>query len=211
MAFNKSLNTACDLNGFLFCKMPVGALEVQIEVKTTWGKFTMIQDTHARVEKYCMWEKAQRCHIRSRRRMAPCKMTNMQTEDNASETDVPSGQGFGYPPQIFTNTTYTATMTHTESEGEVEQERKYLGKYCKFCDRCGKTHCWCNSSDWDERLINVDGPNSNPSVEKIPSPTVRKPPVGWSTFRCRIIREAELARPPSPAEEASTDNGISMQ
>ena len=44
----------------------------------------------------------------------------MQTEDDASETDVPTGQGFRYPPQIFTDPTYTATITHTESEGEVE-------------------------------------------------------------------------------------------
>ena len=130
MAFNKSLNATCDLNGYLFCKMPVGALEVQIKVKTTWGKFTMVQDTHTRMEKYCTWEKDQRCHIRSRKRKAPHKMTNMQTEDNASETHVPTGQGFRYPPQIFTNPTYTVAMTHKESEGEVKQERKYLDRYC---------------------------------------------------------------------------------
>ena len=133
----------------------------------------------------------------------------MQTEDNASETDVSTGQGFGYPPQVFTDPTYTTT--HTESYGEVEQESKFLGKYCKFCNRCSKTHCWCNSSDWEEGLIYVDNPSSNPSIEKIPSPTVKKNPVGWSTFRHRIIREAEQARPPSLAEEASTDSGISMQ
>ena len=56
MAFNKLLNAACNLNGFLFCKMPAGALEIQIKVKTTWGKFTMIQDTHTRMEKYHTWE-----------------------------------------------------------------------------------------------------------------------------------------------------------
>ena len=115
MAFNKSLKAACDLNGFLFCKMPVGALEVQVKVKTSWGKFTMIQDTHTRMEKYCMWEKAQRCLIRSRKRKAPCKTTNMRTEDDTSETDIPTGQGFRYPPQIFTDPTYMAAMTHTES------------------------------------------------------------------------------------------------
>ena len=38
MASNKSLNTACDLDGYLFCKMPTGALEVEVKVKTTWGK-----------------------------------------------------------------------------------------------------------------------------------------------------------------------------
>ena len=79
MAFNKSLNATCDLNGFLFCKMPAGALEVQVKVKTSWGKFTMIQDAHIRMEKYDMWEKAQKCLIRSRKRKAPHKTTNMQT------------------------------------------------------------------------------------------------------------------------------------
>ena len=211
MAFNNSLTATCDLNEYLFCKMPAGALEVQVKVKTTWGKFTMVQDTHTRTEKYCMWEKAQRSHIRCRKRRAPHKTTNKQTEDDACETDIPTGQRFGYPPQIFTNPTYTATITHTESEGEVKQERKFLGKYCEFCDKCNETHCWCNSSNLEEGLINVDDPKSNPSIEKIPSPTVKKPPVGWSTFRHRVIREVELARPPSPAEEASTDSGISMQ
>ena len=177
MAFNKSLNAACDLNGFLFCKMPVGALEVQVKVKSSWGKFTMIQGTHTRMEKYHMWEKAQKCLIRSRKRKAPHKTTNMQTEDDTSETDIPTGQGFRYPPQIFTNPIYMAAVTHIESEGEVEQKEKFLGKYCNFCEKCTETHCWCNSSDWEEELINEDNPSSNPTIEKIPSPTVGTPPV----------------------------------
>ena len=35
MASNKSLNTACDLDGYLFWKMPAGSLEVEVKVKTT--------------------------------------------------------------------------------------------------------------------------------------------------------------------------------
>ena len=43
MASNKSLNTACNLDGYLFCKMPVGALEVEVKVKphgknSAWSK-----------------------------------------------------------------------------------------------------------------------------------------------------------------------------
>ena len=44
MAYNNSLNAACDLNEYLYCKMPTGALDVQLKVKTTWGKFTMVQE-----------------------------------------------------------------------------------------------------------------------------------------------------------------------
>ena len=80
------------VTGYLFCKMPVGALEVEEKVKTTWGKFSMVQGIHTRTEKYHVWEKADgRSNINTRKRKAPRKMTTMQTEDNASETDVPTG------------------------------------------------------------------------------------------------------------------------
>ena len=206
MAFNQSLNADCDLNEYLFCKMPAGALEVQIKVKTTWGKFTMVQDGHTSMEKYHMWENGQRCPTKSRKRRTPHKTTSMQTEDDASETDIPTGQGFSYLPQIFIDHTHSTT-----SEGEMKEERKFLGRYCKFCDKCNETHCWGSSSNWEEGLTDVNGTSSNPSIEKNPSSTVRKPPVGWSTFRCRVIREAELTRPPSLAKEADTDSGINMQ
>ena len=98
MASNKSLNAACDLDGYLFCKMPAGALEVEVKVKTTWRKFSMVQDIHTRTEKYRAWKKADgRSNIKTRKRKASCKMTTMQTKDNTSETDVPAGQGFRYP------------------------------------------------------------------------------------------------------------------
>ena len=43
MASNKSLNAACDLDRYLFCKMPVGALEVEVKLKlhgenSAWSK-----------------------------------------------------------------------------------------------------------------------------------------------------------------------------
>ena len=122
MASNKSLYATCDLDGYLFCKMPAGALEVEVKVKTTWGKFSMVQDMHTRMEKYCVWEKPDgRSTIKTRKRKAPCKMTTMQTEDHTSETDVPTGQGFRYPPQVFTDPTKTP---QTEEEEGEEWHRK---------------------------------------------------------------------------------------
>ena len=137
--------------------------------------------------------------------------TNVQTEDNTAKTDIPTGQGFWYPPQIFTDPTYTVVMTHTEAEDMVKQETNFLGRYCEYCDECGETCCWCFSSDWEDELLNLDNPNSNPSVEMIPSPTVSRPPVGWSEIRHTIIRETNQTRPSLPTEEVSTDSGISMQ
>ena len=217
MASNKSLNTTCDLDGYLFCKMPAEALEVEIKVKTKWGKFSMLQDVHTRTEKYHAWEKADgRSNVRTRKRKAPCKMTNMQTKDNTSKTDVPVGQGFRNPPKVFTDPRYAATVPHTEEEEEQPSKSKFLGRYCEFYDKCGETYCWCNSSDWEEGLLNVENPSSNPSIEKTPSP--RKPPVGWAAQRCRLVMaasknrqntEREQARSPSPEEEYNIDSNVS--
>ena len=177
MAFDKSLNATCNLNGYLFCKMPADALEVEIKVKTNWGKFSMLQDIHTRTEKYHAWEKADgRSNVKTRKRKAPLKVTSIQTKDNTSETDVPVGQGFEYPPQVFTDPRYAATVPYMEEEEEQSDKSKFLGRYCEFCDKCGKLYCWCNSSDWEEGLLNVENPSSNPSIEKISSP--RKPPIG---------------------------------
>ena len=133
-------------------------------------------------------------------------MTSIQAEDDASETDIPTNHRFGYLPQIIID-----HMQSTTSEGEITEERKFLGRYCEFCNKCNETHCLCSSSNSEEGLADVNGTGSNPSIEENPSPTVRKPPVGWSTFRCRVIREAELTSPPSPPEEANMDGGINMQ
>ena len=94
-------------------------------------------------------------------------------------------------------------------EEEGEQENKFLGKYCEFCDRCGESHCWCNSSDWEEGMLNTEQSGFIPSIEKTPSPTIRKLPMGWVTYRCRIIKAEEQARPPSLAEEPSTNSNFS--
>ena len=104
--------------------MPAEALEIEIKVKTKWGKFSLLQDIHTRTEKYRAWEKAdRRSNVRTRKMKAPCKVTNMQTEDNTSKTDVPVGQGFRYPPQIFTGPRYAATVPHME-EGEEQPDKK---------------------------------------------------------------------------------------
>ena len=79
MALNKSLNATHELDGYLFCRMPAEALEVEIKVKTKWGKFSMLQDIQTRKEKYCAWEKAdRRSNVRTRKRKTHCReMTNM--------------------------------------------------------------------------------------------------------------------------------------
>ena len=51
MAFNKTLNATCDVDRYLYCRIPADTLEVEIKVKTKWGKFRMCQDTYTHTEK----------------------------------------------------------------------------------------------------------------------------------------------------------------
>ena len=61
-----------------------------------------------------------------------------------------------------------------------------------YCDKCGETSCWCNSSDWGEELIDIETSTTNPTLEKTPSPeNVRKPPAGWVEHRRRTVKAAQ--------------------
>ena len=152
MAFYKSLNAICDLNDYLVCKMPEGTLEVEVKVKTTWGKFTLVQNTHTRTERYHTWEKAPQCYIKSRKGRTPHKAASVHTEEIFSETDICTGLGFENPSQIFIDPTHTVAVTHIDLDREVKHETNFLGKYCEYCDRCVETHCWCFTSNWEEGL-----------------------------------------------------------
>ena len=197
MAFLKSLNVACNLNKNLSCKMPEGVLEVEIKVKTTPGKFTMTQNTHTRMEKFCTWENAQQCHAKSKKGRTPHKATSVHTENNTSGTDMPTSQEFGKPPLIFTDLTHATVILLTDLEGKAVQDAKFSGRYCEYCNRSEETCCWCFSSDWEQEL---DVSNPNPSIEISSSSAGRKPPAGWCKCRCKIIKATDAVRIPSPEE-----------
>ena len=98
MALNKTLNTTCDLDGYLFWRMPEEALEVEVKIKKKWGKYTMFQDTCTHTEKYHSWDRADRSSVHTRRRRTPQREVIMNSNDNTnSETDVPVGEDLGTP------------------------------------------------------------------------------------------------------------------
>ena len=101
---------------------------------------------------------------------------------------------------------YAATVPQMEEEEEGVSNNNILGKYCELCEKCGKTYCWCNSSDWEEGLLDVEKPNAdiNPSIEKTPFPTVRKPPAGWVEQRHRTVQAARENRQNMEIENART-------
>ena len=76
-------------------------------------------------------------------------------------------------------------MPHTEEE---EDRVNFIGEYGEKC--IGKhDRCWCNSSDWDEDLIDIENPtnNTNPNLDskKTSQISFRQPPPGWSESRRR--------------------------
>ena len=68
---NKTLNGTCNLHGYLFCRMPEGTLEVEVNIKTKWVKHTMFQDTYTWTEKYCSWGRTDRRSSMHTRRRTP--------------------------------------------------------------------------------------------------------------------------------------------
>ena len=96
------------------------------------------------------------------------EIVNIDTADTTSlEMDIPNGEGFVYAPKVFTNQNYAATLPQTETEcSDLEVvQNNFIGEYC---EKCIKKHnrCWCNGSDWDVDLMEVELPNSpttNPS------------------------------------------------
>ena len=137
--------------------------------------------------------------MRTRRRRTPHREVRSSHEENNTtlETDIPVGQGLRYPPQVFMDPEYAATLPQTEGEEEEEvSNNKFIGNYCDTCAKCGGTYCWCNPLDWEEGLLNVEKPNAdtNPSIEKTPSPTIRKLPAGWVEHRCRTVQAEKETR-----------------
>ena len=54
------LSISLDFQGYLVCQIPADALEVELKIKTKWGKFTLHTDQFTRTEKYRAWRKANR-------------------------------------------------------------------------------------------------------------------------------------------------------
>ena len=151
--------------------MPDNALGVEVKIKTRWGKYTLFQDTYTCMEKYCSWDRADRrssIHTRRRRTLQREVMSSNNNTNTNSETDVPVGEGLGYPLQVFTDPEFATNVSHSEDELSIVEEIRlnFIREYCKKCT--GKHYrCWCNSSDWDEDLIDIENPtkNTDPNLE----------------------------------------------
>ena len=202
MEHNTALNISCDFNGYLVCQMPPNTVEVELKIKTTQGKYTLIKDTCTRTERYHPQDREdRRAKNHTKKRRTNRKEVNVDTVDSTNlETDIQDGEGFAYTPKIFTNPDYAKTIPLTESEnGEVELTNKnFIGECCGECAmRC--SGCWYGKSNWDEELVEVETPKSlnnslNTNQLKPMNVTVvpiRQPPPRWVEFRRHVTKQSK--------------------
>ena len=153
----QQLSISCDFKGFLVCQIPKDVVEVELKIKTKWGKFTLHTDQHTRMEKYRPWKKVSHHRIHSRRRQSSCKRTgkphlNCSTD---SGTFINSGQGIGYPPKTFLG---------SDTDDDLPPHIPDIEDYCRIC-LTNKVRCTCKPmSNWSAELISItqpDPPNPN--------------------------------------------------
>ena len=112
-------------------------VEVELKIKTKWGKYTLLRDFHTRTEKYRPWERANKCTRIYCQRRTTQKTKTRDPQDSAGNTTstysgmyISTGHGRGYSPRIFTN-----PKDSGDSNAEVITSKQ--------------------PSDWDEDLIDL--------------------------------------------------------
>ena len=169
MEKTKALNVSCNFDWHLVCQIPANTVEVELKIKTTRGKYTLIKDAHTRNERYHPWDTANRrakVHIIKTRTPGRETVSEDTVVDNStcSEMDIPNGESFGYAPKIYTDLKFAATLPKIKTEcDETETAQKdFIGEYCAKCIKKHNRY-WCNRLDWDVDLMEVEQPN-NPLI-----------------------------------------------
>ena len=133
-----------DFQGYLVCQIPADALEVELKIKTNWGKFTLHTDQFTRTEQYRVWRKANRCKIHSRRRKH-LSDSHLNISSDSSPF-INHGQGLGHPPKAFID---------SDSGQEFPPHVPILEDYCIIC-LTEKARCSCQpTSDWSGKCIDT--------------------------------------------------------
>ena len=165
---NKALNSGYDFNGYLLCEISKDTIQVNLKVKTSWGKYTLNKTRYCRTERYSPWDRRDRkTHISHRRRRTDRKLLNNVNTieintDTSFEKDILIRDSLGYAPEVFVNRNFTATVPSTDSEQnqmDIEIQHNFIGTYCDKCANAKPVRCWCNGLDWDDQVIVVDPPN----------------------------------------------------
>ena len=72
--------------------MPKDVVEVELKIKSKWGKYTLLRDFYTRTEKYRPWERADKCtRIYSQRRTTQQTKTREPQDSKGATTSTDSG------------------------------------------------------------------------------------------------------------------------
>ena len=162
------LSISVDFQGYLVCQIPVDALEVELKIKTKWGKFTLHTDQFTKTEKYRAWRKANKCKLHSRRRRHMSDSHLNISSD--SSMFINQGQGLGHLPKVFLD---------NDSDQEFPPHIPILQDYCRTC-LTEKVRCSCQPmSNWSGELIdtshlaspNMDNDQDRKNIEDNPLPS----------------------------------------
>ena len=168
--------------------MPADTVQVELKIKTTGGKYTLHKDTCMRTERYHPWgrlDKRSKIHTRRTAR----REGDLEIITSNLKTDIQTGKGFTYPPEIYTNLEFAKTITLTDTDNDDAEitNPNFIGEFCKECVK-KYNRCWCYRSDWEEDLIDVETakahtkPNDKQNLTMTIMPK-RQPPPGWVEFR----------------------------
>ena len=147
-----------DFQGFLVCQVLKDATEIELKIKTKWGKFTLHTNQFTRREKYRAWKKVNHHKIHSRRRQS----NNMGNSHLNTSTDsgifINSGQGMGFPPKAF---------IVGDTDQDIPPHIPILEDHCRTC-LTEKVKCSCKPmSNWSGELVNITQPDlPNPDNNK---------------------------------------------
>ena len=197
----QQLEVSCDLNGYLMCTMLKDVVEVEMKIKTKWGKYTLLRDFHTMTEKYRPWERADKCTRIYSQRRTTCQTKTIDPQDSAGNTTstysgmyIPTGHSRGYSPRIFTNPNDSG-----DSDAEVMALKHPLDWDEDLIDltQADNTTTKQNKnplpSDWSDEENQCTGGKAEAQMEATP----RQSPPGWASWR----REGSL---PLTEKEKST-------
>ena len=136
-----------------------------------------------------MGQSRQKDQIHTKKRRTIRREADTETITTSSETDIQNGEGFSYPPKIFTNPEFAKTIPLTELDNyEIEVVNpNFIGEYHNECAKKYK-RCWCYKSDWDDDLMDTETPkgpterSNNPQKLSVAMVLIRQLPPGWVEY-----------------------------
>ena len=93
----------------------------------------MHKDTCTRTERYHPWNRVDKRPKFHTRRRTTRREVDSEIITSNSETDIQTGKGFTYAPEIYTNLEFAKTITLTDMDNDDVEitNPNFIGEFCK--------------------------------------------------------------------------------